>query len=120
MFHAYAQGAGDAVASGGRYDDLLAGFGWPMPAAGFAVDLDYAAEALKAGGKVEERPRRVVVFGAGAAARAGELRGQGVPAVTAATREAAIAWASAWGFTHVLDAETGASIAPRSLSEGEP
>jgi ATP phosphoribosyltransferase regulatory subunit len=46
-FAGYAAGAGSAVASGGRYDGLLARFGRPGPAIGFAVDLEYATQALE-------------------------------------------------------------------------
>ena len=52
-FAGYAPGAGSAVASGGRYDGLLARFGRPGPAIGFAVDLEYATQALERRG-----PRR--------------------------------------------------------------
>src|SRR5262249_13392594 len=45
MFHAYAAGTGDAIGSGGRYDELLARFGFDLPAAGFALDLDRVLEA---------------------------------------------------------------------------
>ena len=112
MFHAYAQGTGGAIASGGRYDELLARFGCDMPAAGFAVDLDRTGEALAAAGVADGAVERVVVHGAGAEAEADALRARGVPAVTARDREAAVAWARAWGFNRVLDAATGASIAP--------
>ena len=40
VFRGYAEGAGDAVLSGGRYDGLTAAFGRPAPATGFAVDVD--------------------------------------------------------------------------------
>jgi ATP phosphoribosyltransferase regulatory subunit len=123
IFHAYAEGTGDAIASGGRYDELLARFGCPMPASGFAVDLDRAAEALRAAGSIEAPVERVVVFGPGGEARAASLRGRGVAAVVASEGEAdlasALAWARAWGFTHVLDADSGASIAAQS-AEGGP
>ncbi len=46
-FAGYAPGAGSAVAAGGRYDGLLAGFGRPGPAIGFAVDLEFATQALE-------------------------------------------------------------------------
>jgi ATP phosphoribosyltransferase regulatory subunit len=46
-FAGYAPGAGSAVASGGRYDGLLARFGRPGPAIGFGVDLEYATQALE-------------------------------------------------------------------------
>lgn len=40
VFSAYAYGHGDAVLQGGRYDNLLSEFGSPMPAVGFAIDVD--------------------------------------------------------------------------------
>ncbi|HVI93218.1 MAG TPA: ATP phosphoribosyltransferase regulatory subunit [Anaeromyxobacter sp.] len=46
-FAGYAPGAGSAVATGGRYDELLARFGRPGPAIGFAVDLEFATQALE-------------------------------------------------------------------------
>jgi ATP phosphoribosyltransferase regulatory subunit len=46
-FAGYAPGAGSAVAAGGRYDGLLARFGRPGPAIGFAVDLEFATQALE-------------------------------------------------------------------------
>jgi ATP phosphoribosyltransferase regulatory subunit len=61
-FAGYAPGAGSAVATGGRYDGLLARFGRPGPAIGFAVDLEYATQALeRANGGARAgaaRPRR--------------------------------------------------------------
>lgn len=40
VFAGYINGIGDAVISGGRYDDLLSVFDAPMGAAGFAIDTD--------------------------------------------------------------------------------
>jgi ATP phosphoribosyltransferase regulatory subunit len=57
-FAGYAPGAGAAVASGGRYDGLLARFGRPGPAIGFAVDLEFATQALERDGS--RRTRRAV------------------------------------------------------------
>jgi ATP phosphoribosyltransferase regulatory subunit len=58
-FAGYAAGAGSAVAAGGRYDGLLARFGRPGPAIGFAVDLEFATQALeRAGGRGRPRARR--------------------------------------------------------------
>jgi ATP phosphoribosyltransferase regulatory subunit len=54
-FAAFAPGAGSAVAGGGRYDGLLARFGRPGPAIGFAVDLEFATQALEAGGAGRRR-----------------------------------------------------------------
>ena len=40
VFSGYINGIGDAVISGGRYDELLSEFDMPMGAAGFAIDTD--------------------------------------------------------------------------------
>ncbi len=40
VFCGYINGIGDAVISGGRYDDLLTEFDCPMGAAGFAIETD--------------------------------------------------------------------------------
>jgi ATP phosphoribosyltransferase regulatory subunit len=50
-FVGHAPGAGSTVAAGGRYDELLARFGRPGPAIGFAVDLEFATQALERAGK---------------------------------------------------------------------
>ncbi len=54
-FAGYAPGAGAAVAAGGRYDELLARFGRPGPAIGFAVDLEFATQALERQAKAPRR-----------------------------------------------------------------
>jgi ATP phosphoribosyltransferase regulatory subunit len=46
-FQAFVAGAPDAVLRGGRYDDLLARYGRPSPAVGFAVDVEAVAGALE-------------------------------------------------------------------------
>jgi ATP phosphoribosyltransferase regulatory subunit len=46
-FAGYAPGAGSRVAGGGRYDGLLERFGRPDPAIGFAIDLEFATQALE-------------------------------------------------------------------------
>lgn len=51
-FAAFAQGLGSEISRGGRYDDLIGGFGYPCPATGFAFDLDKVLEAVAA----EDRP----------------------------------------------------------------
>jgi ATP phosphoribosyltransferase regulatory subunit len=124
VFHAYATGTGDAIVSGGRYDELLARFGWDLPAAGFALDIDRAGEALTAAGIIPGAAARVVVVGAPDDRRIGDLRARGIAAVAQTDRSAALTWARAWGFTHVLDssgwvdAVSGASIAsPLDITE---
>jgi ATP phosphoribosyltransferase regulatory subunit len=116
VLHAYAAGTGDAIVSGGRYDELLGRFGWDLPAAGFAIDLDRAAEALRAAGVTGRSPPRAVVIGPADDRRLVDLRERGIAAVSQSERTGALAWARAWGFTHVLDssgwvdATTGVSI----------
>ena len=45
VFAAYAEGRGDAVALGGRYDEIGKAFGRARPATGFSMDLREAAAA---------------------------------------------------------------------------
>ncbi len=68
VFRGYAQGAGDAVLSGGRYDRLLAALGPDTPATGFAVDVDAVAGCLP---PVDvPPPEGLVHFSSGCLARA--------------------------------------------------
>ena len=106
IFHAYAPGTSDAALSGGRYDELLARFGLPMAAAGFALDLDRVTEARRAAGVADAAPRRVVVVAGPDDARLIKLRASGVCAVAVAERREAHAYAAAWGYTEVLDGDT--------------
>ena len=46
QFELFVAGAGAAVGAGGRYDDLVARFGRPLPAVGLALDLDAITEAV--------------------------------------------------------------------------
>lgn len=46
VFRGYVEGAGDAVLSGGRYDNLVGTFGREAQATGFAVDVDAVARTL--------------------------------------------------------------------------
>ena len=47
LFKAYTYGVGDQVASGGRYDTLLAQFGKDAPAIGFMFQIDTLMEAMR-------------------------------------------------------------------------
>lgn len=65
IFRGYMEGSGETVVSGGRYDDLLSQFGDPLPATGFAVNVDAAAKArAHAGAAVQARQAQVLVFAA--------------------------------------------------------
>ncbi len=116
LFRAYAPGPGSPVGSGGRYDELLSRFGAPMPAVGFALDLDCLAVAVVTAGVAPDDPPGVVVTGAGARARATSLRQAGVAAVVL-EEATALDYARAWGYSHVLgaselvDVATGAAVA---------
>ena len=46
IFNAYTYKTGDAIATGGRYDNLLAQFGKNAPAIGFAINVDMLMTAL--------------------------------------------------------------------------
>ncbi len=47
IFKAYTYGVGDAIAKGGRYDNLLSHFGKDSPAVGFMIVLDDLLSALR-------------------------------------------------------------------------
>jgi ATP phosphoribosyltransferase regulatory subunit len=98
IFHVYAGGPGEAIGAGGRYDELLARFGAPMPAVGFAIDLDGLTWALRDAGALATAEARVVVVGTPEDPRLRELRAEGVVAVAVASRDAARDYAEKWGY----------------------
>jgi ATP phosphoribosyltransferase regulatory subunit len=102
-FSIYAEGPGEAIGGGGRYDDLLARYGAPRPAVGLAFDVDAVAWAVRA--EAERPPSRsgVVVVGPEHDPRVRELRAHGVPAVAVTDRTRAHAYAESWSFAHVWD-----------------
>jgi ATP phosphoribosyltransferase regulatory subunit len=57
VFRAFAPGIGFEVGGGGRYDDLLARFGRPLPAVGFMLGLDRVALLLERQGRGGAPPR---------------------------------------------------------------
>jgi ATP phosphoribosyltransferase regulatory subunit len=61
-FSAYVPGAPEAVLRGGRYDDLVARYGRPARATGFAIDVEAVAQAQKfAGVEAPSAPPGVLV-----------------------------------------------------------
>lgn len=58
VFEAYAPGLGVALGGGGRYDSVLASYGAPSPAAGFALGLERVSIALSEQG-VDPSPEPV-------------------------------------------------------------
>jgi ATP phosphoribosyltransferase regulatory subunit len=85
-FAIFADGAGEVLASGGRYDHLVARYGRAARAAGFALDVDRVGELLASRGVAAPGPTGgVLVAGdpVAAARLAAELRHQGTRAVLA-------------------------------------
>ncbi len=121
IFHVLAAGPGEPIAAGGRYDDLLGRFDAPMPAVGFALQLDAVAWAREAAGVVEPAVARVVVAtSAGAEDLAEALRDRGVPAVVHARDADPRAYAVAWGFTHLVTGDPGAVVVDGVVPGVEP
>ncbi len=107
IFHVLAPGPGEPIGAGGRYDDLLARFDAPMPAVGFALNLDSVAWARESAGIADDAPggRAVVACNDAEAARPllSALRARGIAAVAHPVAGAS-AYAASWHFTHVVTA----------------
>lgn len=109
VFSAYVPQAGESVLTGGRYDHLLALYGTPMPAIGFAANVDVLADVVaQQGKKIEQLPPQILVHGEDGyeiqaldyAARLTE-RGISCEASVCDTREQAIRYAAARGIAQV-------------------
>jgi ATP phosphoribosyltransferase regulatory subunit len=109
-FNILANGPGEALGSGGRYDSLFAQFNVPRPAAGFAVDLSNLCWAIeRAGRALTGQPRVLVtssVAGGEVEAVLGKLRSAGVASV-ASTDLTAADYARAWDYDAVLALGSG-------------
>jgi ATP phosphoribosyltransferase regulatory subunit len=139
MFHLLADGPGEPLGSGGRYDTLFDRFEMACPAAGFAFDVSNILWALSKSGVVEARAAAVLVLrppGVDAehdtAALLRELRRRSLACAEITDAAVAPEYAQRWSFTHVLElgrgaprlrlAESSASIAltatePSALAE---
>jgi ATP phosphoribosyltransferase regulatory subunit len=108
MFHLLAEGPGEPLGSGGRYDTLFERFGLPCPAAGFAFDISNVCWALeKSGTDDAPLPRLLVCGGSDAATElARALRALGVACALGpeSDREA---YAAGWDYTHLLELRDG-------------
>jgi len=120
-FGLFARGPGEAVASGGRYDQLLARYGKSQPATGAAIDVENLLWALDhAGGSWRERGAvRFVVAGGDEAllrSQADVVRAAGYPASTLPGADPAIAraYASAWSIDVTLLQSASGLTAERS------
>mgnify|MGYP001379775229 CR=1 FL=1 len=58
----YLEGYGEEVLSGGRYNKLLADYGYDVPATGFAVNIDAIAKVAVKKNPKEVRPADVLIF----------------------------------------------------------
>lgn len=105
-FSIYADGPGEPVGAGGRYDELLARFGAPMAAVGFGLDLDALAWALRSAGAPASPREGVVYVGVADDGRVAALRGRGIVAVAVPYHDAALAHARSWGFAAVWSGAT--------------
>jgi ATP phosphoribosyltransferase regulatory subunit len=108
-FALWADGPGESLGAGGRYDNLLERFGGEGPATGFALNLENLEWALRSRGHsltIARSPRVVLMGDDRAMARA--LRERGVEAVELrdTTKAQAVAYARAWGFDLVVQAGT--------------
>lgn len=104
VFEIFAQGLGFAIASGGRYDALLAHFGRDLPACGFALGVERVLAALESQGAAAPSlaPDIVAELGRGTelAGRVAEARTAGKRvewALAEQSRAALLEWARARG-----------------------
>lgn len=134
-FQGFVAGAAEPVLQGGRYDDLLARYGRPSPAVGFAIDVEAAAGALEVSAKQQaelaaptpqgraqaeaEAQAGSLVTGAPgpAALHAAALRAAGhraAPLLVPMSGTQAKAYAARWGYREVIAAGGGGpAAAPR-------
>ncbi len=103
MFQLLAEGPGEPVGSGGRYDGLLARFGAPRPSAGCGLDLSNLLWARRAAGIQEAAVLRVLVAAPAQESRAllEALHARGIVAAQA-PEQSVVEHARAWCYSHVL------------------
>jgi ATP phosphoribosyltransferase regulatory subunit len=129
--HGFVAGAPEPVLQGGRYDGLLARYGRPCPAVGFAVDVEATAGALEltappsltSHGEANGHPGSALISGPARQAErhADQLRAQGRRAAVeyGGLRGAALdEYARRWQFSEVV--RLGARRATASSSRGAP
>ncbi|HEV2953875.1 MAG TPA: ATP phosphoribosyltransferase regulatory subunit [Candidatus Dormibacteraeota bacterium] len=125
IFESFGQDLGRPLASGGRYDRLLASFGRPAPATGFVVFLDLVIEAMAQAGSTPALPKLHVAVawsepGRIAAIRLGSsLRTFGVSAVVDTAPRllpAAGRWSDEVGATHLVYCGEGDQVTWRPPS----
>jgi ATP phosphoribosyltransferase regulatory subunit len=130
-FAGYADGVGEPVLHGGRYDELMGCYGHPAQATGFAVDIEAIAQAqqtrevalpaaVTAILVATSKPRRQEGMRVAAALRAQGLRAA-VDLGQRRGRRGLAAYASEVGFTCVLSLDASSAQACRvDSASGEP
>jgi ATP phosphoribosyltransferase regulatory subunit len=121
-FALYARGPGEAIASGGRYDQLLAQYGAPLPATGAGIDVENLLAALDFAGlhwRRRDTPR-LVVAGEATDTLAAHVREAGVIAAALPGADAAQArnYARAWAYDAALLTQ-GGSLSVVRAGDGE-
>jgi ATP phosphoribosyltransferase regulatory subunit len=104
LFQIHAEGPGRALGAGGRYDGLLERFGAARPAVGFAFGLDDVAWALEHAGRVRKQPPKLLLA-ASLSALLESIRSVGLAAAPAPSGDL-LAYARAWRYSHVLEAQS--------------
>ena len=115
MFEGFSRSLGSSITKGGRYDDLIAKFGYPCPAVGCAFDIDrirtiVQKEKLVALPKVDALVRFSREHRSEAYELAKTLRAQGKRAeleVTDRSEEEAVAYARQKGMTELIVLDAG-------------
>ena len=115
ILRGYLSGCGEEILSGGRYDNLIAEFGYDVPATGFAVNIDAVVKVLSKQENTEPQAQQVsnvLIWAAkgceaDAVIAARNLRSKGLVAEhsLSETLEEAKAYAAAHGIDSVLPIE---------------
>lgn len=122
MFQLLAEGPGEPLGSGGRYDNLFRRFDVSLPAAGFAFDLTNVCWALDTAGKTEAHTSKVLVVrepGASSEqtlAVLRKLRGLNVSCTRGPRDEDFAAYAARWNYSHTLELKTSHSVLTQIFS----
>ncbi len=108
MFHLLAEGPGEPLGSGGRYDNLFQRFDANLPAAGFAYDVSNVCWALDSTGRTEALNAKVLVtrpLGTSSErtlAVLRHLRRLGISAARGPRGADPYAYAAGWDYSHIL------------------
>lgn len=122
-FALWADGPGEALGAGGRYDNLLERFGGEGPATGFALNLENLEWALRAQGRaiaLDARPRVVLLGDDRNAARALRAAGAETVELRGRSKAQALAFAKAWGFDLVVQSGKNASATRAADAATQP